>query len=128
MHKTGLSPHERGMYHTRLAELNNRPAEEVNHLASKARHTAVEECNTYEAQADAGDVPAQLAQEEVVRTTLTSEGLILLEVLAAIARLEGHSSGLCERCGKSIGKVRLQALPYARRCATCSRPDGNQNT
>jgi DnaK suppressor protein len=34
----------------------------------------------------------------------------------ALAKIEDGTSGLCDRCGKPIEKLRLKALPYANLC------------
>ena len=34
----------------------------------------------------------------------------------ALARMDGGTYGICERCGKPIEKARLKALPYANLC------------
>lgn len=44
----------------------------------------------------------------------------LVEIDAALARLEAGTWGHCERCGSAIGRDRLRALPEIRRCLSCS--------
>ena len=44
----------------------------------------------------------------------------LAEVEAALWRLEQGHFGDCERCGGPIGRLRLLALPEARRCSSCA--------
>ncbi|MEZ4771484.1 MAG: TraR/DksA C4-type zinc finger protein [Caldilineales bacterium] len=46
---------------------------------------------------------------------------LLVEVDAALARLDKGTYGLCERCGNQIDYARLQALPYARLCISCQQ-------
>jgi RNA polymerase-binding transcription factor len=41
------------------------------------------------------------------------------EIIDALARQEGGTYGLCERCGRSIPLARLRALPAARYCVGC---------
>lgn len=43
------------------------------------------------------------------------------EVRAALQRIADGSFGRCEKCGKRIAQGRLEAVPYARRCAACAR-------
>lgn len=45
----------------------------------------------------------------------------LLELEAALARIEAGTWGRCERCDGAIGRDRLRALPEARFCLPCSR-------
>ena len=44
----------------------------------------------------------------------------LVEIDAAIRRLEDGSYGVCERCGLPIAPARLEARPAARRCIACA--------
>ena len=44
----------------------------------------------------------------------------LVEIDAAIARLDDGTYGVCERCGEPIGTGRLEARPRARRCISCA--------
>ncbi len=41
---------------------------------------------------------------------------VLVEVDAALARLEAGEYGLCRVCGREIGAERLEAVPYATLC------------
>jgi DnaK suppressor protein len=66
-----------------------------NHLADTASAT-------YERELDAGF-------EEGAQHTL-------LEVDAALVRIDDGSYGVCEVCGEPIGAQRLTAIPWARRC------------
>jgi RNA polymerase-binding protein DksA len=40
----------------------------------------------------------------------------IVEIDAALQRIEDGTYGICEVCGKPIGAERLSALPWARRC------------
>ncbi|MGE0485947.1 MAG: TraR/DksA family transcriptional regulator [Gammaproteobacteria bacterium] len=44
----------------------------------------------------------------------------LAQIGAALARLERGEYGACTRCGEPIAAARLDALPYAERCADCA--------
>ena len=44
----------------------------------------------------------------------------LVDIDAALARLDDGSYGCCEICGQRIGAERLEARPVARRCITCA--------
>jgi RNA polymerase-binding transcription factor DksA len=44
----------------------------------------------------------------------------LVEIDAAIERLETGTYGVCERCGAAIGEGRLEARPEARTCIRCA--------
>jgi RNA polymerase-binding protein DksA len=57
------------------------------------------------------------AQLVAVLTQATSD---LTELDAALARVEGGTYGVCERCGLPIAPARLEARPAARRCIACA--------
>ncbi|HEY8647203.1 MAG TPA: TraR/DksA C4-type zinc finger protein [Gaiellaceae bacterium] len=40
----------------------------------------------------------------------------LVEIDAALKRIEDGTYGICEGCGKPIGAERLSAIPWTRRC------------
>ena len=42
-------------------------------------------------------------------------------VQAAIKRIDEGTYGVCESCGKPIGKMRLQAFPRATLCMECKQ-------
>lgn len=63
---------------------------------------------------------AREVEEEVARAILLLEDQILNESRAALARLNDGTFGHCERCGRMVGKVRLDAFPYARHCLSCA--------
>jgi DnaK suppressor protein len=44
----------------------------------------------------------------------------LVEVDAALQRLDAGTYGICERCGQPIGEGRLEARPVARTCIGCA--------
>ena len=41
------------------------------------------------------------------------------EIDHALAKLDSGTYGICENCGRTILKARLEALPYARLCIDC---------
>jgi len=45
--------------------------------------------------------------------------LHLVEIEAALKRLESGEYGTCEGCGEAIGAGRLEARPVARTCIKC---------
>jgi DnaK suppressor protein len=67
-----------------------------------------------------GDVGSEAYSQELGATLLENEAYIRNETLAALARVEGGTYGLCENCSRDIVPERLDALPYARHCAECA--------
>jgi RNA polymerase-binding transcription factor DksA len=64
--------------------------------------------------------PAELATETIEReldqSVVVHTQAELVELDAALIRLEGGTYGLCEGCGEPINEARLDALPAARYC------------
>jgi RNA polymerase-binding transcription factor len=46
---------------------------------------------------------------------------LLVQTGRALERLEAGTYGVCESCGKPIGKARLQAFPRATLCVPCKQ-------
>lgn len=69
-----------------------------------------------EDQADAGSRTFD-REQEISLAANTAE--MLEQVDRALRRLADGEYGVCENCGKPIGKMRLQAFPRATLCLTC---------
>ena len=67
-------------------------------------------------QADAG---TKTFEREHEMSIVTSAREVLLQVNHALGRINDGSYGVCETCGKPIGKGRLQAFPRATMCVAC---------
>lgn len=62
-----------------------------------------------------------LAYERSQTDALIRQAVIrLLEIDAALGRLEDGTYGLCEVCGGPISAARLEARPSARTCINCA--------
>jgi len=49
--------------------------------------------------------------------------LLLFDVKRALRKMEKGSYGICEKCGKKINKKRIKALPEAKFCSRCAKPE-----
>ena len=58
--------------------------------------------------------------QELTLRVLGSEEDVLEQIEAAIERIEDGSYGRCEKCGATIPKSRLDAIPYAAQCVRCA--------
>jgi RNA polymerase-binding protein DksA len=54
-------------------------------------------------------------RERDVALEASAEG-ILRQIEVALQKIDDGTYGVCERCGKPIGRARLEALPYAAFC------------
>jgi DnaK suppressor protein len=74
---------------------------------------------------DAGDDPADAgtkAFEREQELALTQNARDLLDQgERALARIDAGTYGVCESCGKPIGKARLLAFPRATLCVQCKQ-------
>lgn len=67
--------------------------------------------------ADSSQVTAERGEAEALASQLKEA---LGEVEAALAKIEGGSYGVCERCGNPINEARLEAMPATRYCISCA--------
>jgi RNA polymerase-binding protein DksA len=73
----------------------------------------------------AGDDEADTGAKNITREhemALAANGREMLEQTErALQRLDTGTYGLCESCGKAIGKARMQAFPRATLCVECKQ-------
>ncbi|MGW5677171.1 TraR/DksA family transcriptional regulator [Streptomyces sp. NPDC003860] len=73
----------------------------------------------------AGDDDADTGTKNITREHELSLAANAREMLAqterALLRLEAGTYGICENCGKPIGKARMQAFPRATLCVECKQ-------
>ncbi len=67
-------------------------------------------------QADAG---SKTFEREHEMSLANNAREMLEQVRQALGRIEDRSYGVCDGCGKGIGKLRLQAFPRATLCMSC---------
>ncbi len=46
---------------------------------------------------------------------------VLFEINSALQKLTEGKYGICESCKRSISKIRLKAVPYAKHCLKCQK-------
>jgi DnaK suppressor protein len=86
--------------------------EEIGHLLREGGEGAGND------QADVGSNTFE-RDHEMTMAKNARESLHIIE--AALARIDDGSYGVCESCGKPIGKMRLQAFPRATLCMECKQ-------
>ena len=73
------------------------------------------------AEEDDSDERGALLEAEALMERLEAhERAELALILGALDRLANGTWGTCAACGHAIPAMRLQALPWAERCATCA--------
>jgi DnaK suppressor protein len=74
-----------------------------------------------EAGDDEADASSKLFEREHELALSNNTRDLLEQTEHALARIEAGTYGVCETCGKPIGKARLQAFPRATLCVACKQ-------
>jgi len=65
------------------------------------------------------DMGTDAMEREKTFLFASAEGRLLYSVDEALRRLYRDEYGVCQSCGKDIGKARLEAIPFVSLCVTC---------
>jgi RNA polymerase-binding transcription factor DksA len=74
------------------------------------------------ADSSSGDV-----ERLILRSLGSAEAHRLRLIESALARLQHGHYGVCVRCGRTIPRERLEAIPYATLCKDCKSADERRN-
>jgi DnaK suppressor protein len=74
-----------------------------------------------EAGDDEADTSSKLFEREHELALSNNTRELLEQTEHALVRIEAGTYGVCESCGKPIGKARLQAFPRATLCVACKQ-------
>ena len=95
-------------------------------LAERERVVESLQRNTQHALADLGDSTkdpvdrASASHDRDVLYLLQDSGARRLRMIdEVLSRMDGDEYGYCEQCEQSIGKPRLEAIPWATTCVRC---------
>ena len=69
------------------------------------------------------DISADTFAQDMTLGLLENKGIAIKEIEKALDRIEKKTYGVCEECGKEIGRKRLEYIPYARLCISCKMED-----
>ncbi len=70
---------------------------------------------------DQADMGATSFERDHELTVVNNAREMLKQIDRALERIEDHTYGVCESCGKPIGKMRLMAFPRATLCLSCKQ-------
>lgn len=70
--------------------------------------------------ADSEERAGELGNHETLESLDDETAVELHQVDHALSHLDAGLFGICESCHKSIGKERLEILPFATRCVRCA--------
>jgi DnaK suppressor protein len=105
------------MIDTTLASRRAQLTAEHERVSGELRAIGVDRGSYDDGFADSGQVTAERGEVDALEGTLRET---LLEVDAALAKLEAGTYGSCESCGDDIADDRLEAMPAARLCMACA--------
>jgi RNA polymerase-binding protein DksA len=69
---------------------------------------------------DFAEQATDMESDEAMEALEQSSRAEVDQILAALARMEEGSYGICASCGVDIPPARLQAVPYATECIDCA--------
>ncbi|HEX2314978.1 MAG TPA: TraR/DksA C4-type zinc finger protein [Thermomonospora sp.] len=107
-----------------LAEVRARLEAEITALGTEiaAAETQIAEGDTSDgAGDDQADTGAKTYAREHEMALAHNSRDMMVQNERAIARMDAGTYGICESCGKPIGKARLQAFPRATLCVPCKQ-------
>lgn len=67
------------------------------------------------------DLGTENYDQEFTLSLIANEQATLDQIQEALHRIDRGEFGVCDECGNSIARARLQALPYTRHCIECAR-------
>jgi len=105
--------------HKRLISERERLQTEISGMRSGVDADSFEENETDAVDQHQADDASELFEREKNLTVLRTLEINLQQVDDALGKIQAGTYGVCERCGRSIGDKRLQALPEATHCIEC---------
>ena len=103
---------------TKLNELKTHLEEERVSLERQLAEQGLGAVDVDEGFADSAQATAE--RSEIIAVEEQHESLHK-EIVAALARIEEGTYGLCEKCGSEIPEERLEAVPTATLCVSCKQ-------
>ena len=98
----------------KTADLNSLLAE------LEKRAMAVNKDLAKEHSADSSEQAQERENDEVLEAIATESEHEIVQIKAALRRIDEGSYGECANCGDDINQARLDALPYATKCINCA--------
>ena len=105
------------MPETTPAGLHAQLTAERERINGELRALGVDRGSYDEGFADSGQVTAERGEVDALVGSLRET---LVDIDAALTKLEEGLYGRCESCGDEIAPARLEAMPAARLCITCA--------
>lgn len=114
-------------YEERLLEERKRLLGQMGYLEKTLNQTQRDSAGDLSAYSfHMADMGTDAMEREKTFLFASAEGRHLYHVDEALRRLYRGQYGLCESCGKEIGKARLEAIPHASLCVACQEKQEKQ--
>jgi RNA polymerase-binding transcription factor DksA len=122
MAKNKISDSQREKFRNALEALASRVRSDASAMIERARHASGGNGGSELSNAPyhLGDMGTEEYLYDLNNTLLENEQYIVAEAREALQRMDQGTYGVCESCGKAIGKERLKAIPFSRYCVTCA--------
>ena len=118
-----MSPIDTDRFRTMLLDERQRVVDAISYLHEETPGSLEDE--TEEIIGSSDNHPAEAASatldREIDYTLEENSEHVLVEIDAALARIQEGTYGICRTCGKPISEERLEAIPYATQCIDCKR-------
>ncbi len=72
---------------------------------------------------DTADLAANLVEDEIGMSIAQGEAREISQIDNALKKIQSGNYGICESCGKSINKQRLQAILFVNLCVKCKEDE-----
>lgn len=95
---------------------------QLDELLTRASHLGADLQVPHSADSEEAAVEAEADEALIGQTALVEREI--LQVRAALARLEEGRYGACVSCGEDIAPARLAAMPEAAQCIACASAGG----
>lgn len=121
MVKKTMKKTERKEFEKRLIKERDKLMLELEYEGDQIAKTQLESSGDLSAYSNhMADQGTETERREITSQILSSRREALFEIDLALKKINQGKYGLCEKCGKPIGKRRLKFLPQARYCIKCS--------
>lgn len=120
-----LSKTQLNKFRNQLEVLASRVRSDAASMIEQARHSSGGNGGSELSNAPfhLGDMGTEEYLYDLNTTLLANEQFIAVEARDALQRMEKGEFGVCQSCGESIAKQRLEAIPFTRYCVVCAEKE-----
>jgi len=103
-------------FRERLLEERRRVVDAIDNIHNENPGSLGDETDEPALDNHPGDIATATFDREMASSLEENSTHVLVEIDAALARIDEGTYGICQRCGKPVGRERLEALPWATLC------------